>query len=93
MVGKSVSRANKKAGQPSGPTGPIQGQERETFIQARTPLEDIFAGLDKRGLTRTRAEAAFTARPDGAQIKYVQENFTDILIQLEDADKVKINCD
>jgi hypothetical protein len=93
VVGKSVSRANKKAGQPSGPTGPIQGQERETFIQARTPLEDIFAGLDKRGLTRTRAEAAFTARPDGAQIKYVQENFTDILIQLEDADKVKINCD
>lgn len=92
VAGKPVAGTNKQAGQPGGPTGPIQGAERETFIQSRTPLEDIFAGLEKRGLAKTRAEAAFTARPDGAQIKYVQENFNDILIQLEDADKVKINC-
>ena len=92
VAGKPVAGTNKQAGQPGGPTGPIQGAERETFIQSQTPLEDIFAGLEKRGLAKTRAEAAFTARPDGAQIKYVQENFNDILIQLEDADKVKINC-
>jgi hypothetical protein len=84
--------------------GPLAGKERATFLRSRTDrqlaqeslsqkTEDIFAGLDKRGLAKTRAEAAFTARPDGAQIKYVQENFHDILIQLEDADKVKINCD
>ena len=84
--------------------GPLVGKERATFLRSRTDrqlaqeslsqkTEDIFAGLDKRGLAKTRAEAAFTARPDGAQIKYVQENFHDILIQLEDADKVKINCD
>ena len=93
VAGKPVSRADQKTGQPSESTGPIQGQERETFVQTRTPLKDIFAGLEKRGLAKTRAEAAFTAHPAGAQIKYVQENFHDILIQLEDADKVKINCD
>ena len=84
--------------------GPLVGKERAAFLRTRTDrqlaqeslsqkTEDIFAGLDKRGLAKTRAEIAFTARPDGAQIKYVQENFHDILIQLEDADKVKINCD
>jgi hypothetical protein len=31
--------------------------------------------------------------PDSARIKYVQENFLDILSELEDSDLVKINCD
>jgi hypothetical protein len=93
VAGKPVAGTNKQTGQPSGPTGPIKGAERETFIQARIPLEDIFAGLNKRGLAKTRAEAAYTARPDGAQIKYVQENFLDILSELEDSNLVKINCD
>ena len=41
----------------------------------------------------SRAEAAVALRPDGAQIKYVQENFLDILSELEDSNLVKINCD
>lgn len=52
----------------------------------------IFAGLDKRGLAKTRAEAALAEHPNSEKLKYVQDNFHDILIQLEDADKVKINC-
>ena len=92
VAGKPVAGANTQAGQPSGPAGPIQGAERETFIQTRTPLEDIFAGLNKRGLAKTRAEAAYTARPDGPQIKYVQDNFLDILSELDDSGLVKINC-
>ena len=104
VAGKPVAGANQQAGQPSRPSGPLGGTERKTFIEDRTarvrseevraqPLEDIFANLNKRGLARTKAEVAYTARPDGAQIKYVQENFLDILSELEDSDLVKINCD
>ena len=56
-------------------------------------LQSVFAGLNKRGLAKTRAEAAVKARPDAAQINYVQNNFLDILSELEDSGKVKINCD
>jgi len=104
VAGKQVAGANQPTGQPSRPSGPLGGTERKTFIEERTtrvrseevraqPLEDIFANLNKRGLARTKAEVAYTARPDGAQIKYVQENFLDILSELEDSDLVKINCD
>lgn len=104
VAGQPDSGKNGPNGGPVEGLVPLQGEERESFIRERAAkiaadavkaqsLESIFGGLDKRGLARTRAEAAFTARPDGAQIKYVQENFHDILIKLEDADKVKINCD
>jgi hypothetical protein len=103
VAGQPNTGATGPSGKPTGGAVPFQGKEREDFIGARTdrfnatqvvkqPLKKIFEDLAKRGLAKTRAEAAFTARPDGAQIKYVQENFNDILIQLEDADKVKINC-
>ena len=95
--------ATGQGGQPTRGTVPFKGQERENFIAARTdrfnaaevvkqPLKKIFEDLTKRGLARTRAEAAFTARPDGAQIKYVHENFLDILSELDDSGLVKINC-
>ena len=104
VAGKPVTGTNQANGRPTGGAVPLKGAERDTFLAERTaranaqvvaaqPLQTIFESLDKRGLARARAEAAFTARPDGAQIKYIQENFHDILIQLEDADKVKINCD
>lgn len=92
VAGKPVARADQQAGQPSKSTGAFQGAERETFIAARTPLETIFDGLNKRGLAKTRAEAAIELRPDGAQIKYVQDNFLDILSELDDSGLVKINC-
>jgi len=93
VAGKQVAGANQPTGQQGGPSGPLSGKERETFIATRTPLETIFSGLSKRGLAKTRAEAAIELRPDSAQIKYVQENFLDILSELEDSDLVKINCD
>lgn len=92
VAGKPVARADQQVGQPSKSTGAFQGAERETFIAARTPLETIFDGLNKRGLAKTRAEAAIELRPDGAQIKYVQDNFLDILSELDDSGLVKINC-
>lgn len=93
VAGKPVAGANQPTGQQGRPSGPLSGKERETFLATRTPLETIFSGLGKRGLAKTRAEAAVELRPDSAQIKYVQENFLDILSELEDSDLVKINCD
>lgn len=56
-------------------------------------LKSIFEGLDKRGLAKTRAEAALKAHPDAAQLQYVQDNFLDILDQLDESGLVEINCD
>jgi len=103
VAGKSVAGANKQAGQPSSPSGPLGGADRQTFIEQRTyrvradevvgqSLEDIFQALDKRGLAKTKAEVAYTARPDGPQIKYIQDNWLDILSELDDSGLVKINC-
>jgi len=64
-----------------------------SFSKQQSNLEDIFDGLNKRGLAKTRAQAALDARPDAAQLQYVQENFLDILSELEDSGLVKINCD
>ena len=92
MAGKPLARTNKQAGQPSGPTGPIQGEERETFIATRAPLKDIFAGLEKRGLAKANTEAMIARRSDMAQIQYMQDNFLDILDELDTAGLVEINC-
>jgi hypothetical protein len=66
---------------------------RETPQVTPAGLESLFEGLNGRGLKRTRAQAAVNARPDAARLNYVQENFIDILSELEDSGKVKINCD
>jgi hypothetical protein len=92
MAGKSDARANKQTGQPNRPTGPIQGEERETFIAARVPLKDIFVGLEKRGLAKANTEAMIARRSDAAQIQYMQDNFLDILDELDTAGLVEINC-
>ena len=56
-------------------------------------MAEIFAGIESRGLARTRAADALASHPRAAQIKYVQANFHDILIELEDKGLVEINCD
>jgi len=66
---------------------------RETTQVTSVGLESLFEGLNARGLKRTRAQATVSARPDATRINYVQENFLDILSELEDSGKVKINCD
>jgi len=92
VAGESVAGTNKQAGQPSGPAGPIQGEERETFIGNRISLKDIFAGLEKRGLAKANTEAVIARRSDAAQIQYMQDNFLDILDELDTAGLVEINC-
>lgn len=56
-------------------------------------LASIFTGLSSRGLAKSRAKKAAEAHPRAAQIAYVQDNFHDILTELEDKGLVKINCD
>ena len=92
VAGKSDARTNKQAGQPDRPTGPLKGTERETFIATRVPLKDIFAGLEKRGLAKTKTEGLVNRRPDAAGIRYIQDNFLDILDELDTTGKVEINC-
>ena len=69
--------------------------KRETRSEVAQPsdLTNIFAGLSSRGLAKSRAQKAAEAHPRAAQIAYVQDNFMDILTELEDSGLVKINCD
>ena len=92
VAGKQDAGTVGQTGQPTGRTGPIQGEERETFIAARVPLKDLFAGLEKRGLAKINTEAMIARRSDAAQIQYMQDNFLDILDELDTAGLVEINC-
>ena len=83
--------------------GGFKGQERTAFIGrvtsnvraqeaiTKTPKE-IFESLEKRGLVRTKGEAWVNARADGPQIRFVEDQFLDILAELEDSGQIKINC-
>jgi hypothetical protein len=68
-------------------------QVRQTDKPKPVNPATIFTNLDKRGLARTKGEAALKEYPDAARIQFVQDNFIDILSELEDSDLVKINCD
>jgi hypothetical protein len=68
-------------------------QVRQTDKPKPANPATIFANLDKRGLARTKGEAALKDHPDAARIQFVQDNFLDILSELDDAGTVKINCD
>lgn len=104
MAGGEVAGPAQKVGTKGKSTGPLEGKERQAFIGPRVaerlkeeaealPLVDVFTGLQKRGLPKTKMEAKVERRDDAARIKYVQDNFLDILSELEDSGKVKINCD
>ena len=58
----------------------------------QTETAAIFAGLEKRGLAKTKAETALAEHPDSEKLKYVQDNFLDILSELDDSGLVEINC-
>jgi len=62
-------------------------------IEPNTELESIFAGLEKSGLPRARAQSKLDALPNANEIQYVHDNFLDILEKLEDAGVLSINCD
>ena len=67
--------------------------ETRSEVAQPSDLTNIFAGLSSRGLAKTRAQKAAQAHPRAEQIAYVQDNFLDILTELEDSGIVKINCD
>ena len=99
-----VARPAAEAGAKGEKLGPLKGEERTAFVGPRVAerlrqkanaksLVDVFTGLDKRGLPKTKMASLVERRDDAARINYVQENFIDILSELEDSGKVKINCD
>ena len=55
-------------------------------------IEQIFTGLQSRGLKAVRAKEAAAAHPLGEQIQKVHNDFYDILAGLEDAGLIQINC-
>jgi hypothetical protein len=102
-----AAKQNARAARPVSGAGQrldaFQGQERTNFIQRRveqtlnskandTPLADLFTGLEKRGLAKTKTEGLVNRRSDASQIRYVQDNFLDILDELDTSGKVEINC-
>ena len=103
-----AGKPNAGAAGPVGGTGKelggFKGRERGAFIEQATSRalakesvtkssEEIFQGLDARGLKKAKAEGWVKARDDADQIRYIQDNFLDILVELEDSGRIKINCD
>ena len=104
VVEGKVARPAAEAGAKGEKLGPLKGEERAAFVGPRIAerlkreanaksLVDVFTGLDKRGLPKTKMASLVERRDDATRINYVQENFIDILSELEDSGKVKINCD
>ena len=60
---------------------------------ARRELESVFSGLEAGGLAKKRATEALASHPLKQQIKRVQDNFYDMLFDLEEAGLLSINCD
>jgi hypothetical protein len=72
---------------------PRTGKPTTQASKPRPESLAVFKALDGRGLAKARAEAALRARPDAGQVRYIQNNFLDILAELEDSGRIKINCD
>lgn len=66
--------------------GTIQASARTVDSEA------LFEGLDGRGMAKARAETALANRDDADQIQFIQDNFLDILAELDDSGRIKINC-
>jgi hypothetical protein len=94
------------AGQASGAgpkLGAFEGSEKAEVVNRLTeqtlirkaqeaPLAEVFEKLDGRGIGKRNAEALVNRRSDAAQIQYIQDNFLDILDELDTAGLVEINC-
>lgn len=68
------------------------GAEEAPAASRRQDLEEVFKSLEGRGLAKQRAEQALAGRPDADTIRYVEDNFWNILAELEDSNKVSIKC-
>ena len=103
VAGKQNAAATGPVGGAGQRLGPFQGQERSDLIRTRTektldsranamPLVDLFTKLEGRGLAKTNIESVIARRSDAAQIQYMQDNFLDILDELDTVGLVEINC-
>ena len=64
----------------------------EAPAMSRSSLEPIFEALEGRGLTRKRALDSLAGMQDGEKIAYIDQNFWDLLGELEDKGLVDIKC-
>jgi len=71
---------------------PAAKPEGDVRMNRAGNLESIFAALDGRGLTRKRALDALANNENAETIAYIDNNFWDILGELEDSGKVTIKC-
>ena len=69
-----------------------EGGEKPAFSRAGSDLESIFNDLDGRGKVRAKALAEIEKRPDGGTIQYIEQNFWNILSELEERGVVDIKC-
>ena len=64
------------------------------LFRSPSDLEALFSGLDSSSVRKAnKAKKAAKAHPLADKIQNVQDNFHDILTELEDKGLVKINCD
>jgi hypothetical protein len=60
--------------------------------QEVSEVEALFKGLDGKGMTKKEALAAIEGNPDADAIRFVEDNFRDLLSEIEDSGKVNIKC-
>jgi hypothetical protein len=60
--------------------------------QEVSQVEALFKGLDAKGMTKKEALAALEGNPDADAIRFVEDNFRDLLSEIEDSGKVNIKC-
>lgn len=83
---KTETRAN------TGPEAESASANQET-VKPSPALESLFSDLDSSTVRKAnKAKKAAKAHPLADKIQNVQDNFLDILQELEDSGKVKINC-
>ena len=66
--------------------------EGDVRMSRADDLKPLFAGLEGRGMTKKQALAEIDARSDSDAIHYIEDNFLDILTELDDSGRVDINC-
>jgi len=66
--------------------------EADGDVRMSRDLEGVFAALESRGLARKRALDALEKNENAETIRYIENNFWDILGELEESGKVNIKC-
>ena len=59
---------------------------------AASPLAQIFTGLESRGQAKKDAEQALASHPEAAKLQFVEDHFWALLSDLEESNRVSIEC-